>query len=284
MSTNISARIVKDSRTRAGSRITTMSLIYPRFIHAEAKTHRALSIDGLQVESMTDVSLMNERGLSRNAMSSRAVPVAKMIHQVRTDPAMPIHWGANQPGMQANGQVEDIELARKSWLAAANVAANIAEDMVAQGLHKQVVNRILEPFQWMHTIVTATDWDNFYDLRIHDAAEPNMRALAECMKHAMDISKPVESDVHIPFFDDTEYLKVRDVMQAAMVGAARCARVSYLNHDGSDPIILKDLDLAEQLRVSKHASPFEHVAFAAGADVRSRNLTGWTQFREVIGL
>lgn len=282
--TQITARVVKDSITRAGGRILTMSLIYPRFIHAEAKTHRALSIDGLQVESMEDVSLMNERGLSRNAMSSRAVPVAKMIHQVRTDPAMPIHWGANQPGMQANGEVDDIELARKSWLAAANVAANIAEDMVEQGLHKQVVNRILEPFQWMHTIVTATDWDNFFDLRCHDAAEPNMRALAECMRHAMDLSKPVERDVHIPFFDDTEYLKVRDVMQAAMVGSARCARVSYLNHDGSDPIILKDLDLAEQLKSSKHASPFEHIAFAAGADVRSRNLTGWTQFREVIGL
>lgn len=280
----ITATVVKDSLTRAGSRITTLSLVYPRFIHAEAKTHRALSLDSPQYESTEDVSFMNQRELSRNAMSSRAVPVAKMIEQVRTDPAMPVHWGANQPGMQAAGEIEDIELAKSIWTRAAWSAANIAEEMNALGLHKQVVNRILEPFQWMRTIVTATDWDNFYSLRCHDAAEPNMRALAECMQHAMKLSTPVVRDTHMPYFEETEFMHVKNVMEAALISSARCARVSYLNHDGSNPQPHKDLALAESLRDSKHASPFEHVAFAAGADTRSRNLTGWTQFREILSL
>lgn len=259
----ITARVVKHSITRASSPIATLSLIYPRFIHGEFMTHRAFS---------------------RNAMSSRAVPVVKMIEQVRIDPAAPIHWGANQPGMQASGEVENIELAKSKWTLAAMRAADIAEDMAAMGMHKQVVNRILEPFQWMHTVVTATDWDNFFDLRCHDAAEPNMRALAETIRHALSLSTPIERDQHLPYFEDTDYLKVKNEMEACLVSAARCARVSYLNHDGSAPVIEKDLALAETLKTSKHASPFEHVAFAAGADVRSRNFTGWTQFREVIGL
>lgn len=282
--TQITASIVKDSITRAGKRITTMALIYPRFIHAEAKTHRVLSLHGPEVELVEDISVMNQRELSRNAMSSRAVPVAKMIEQVRTDPAMPIHWGANQPGMQASGEVEDIELAQGLWRTAARDAAAIAETMAGMGLHKQVVNRILEPFQWMHTIVTATEWDNFYSLRCHDAAEPNMRALAECMKHAMELSTPVVRDIHLPYFDDMDFMKVKDTMEAAMVSSARCARVSFLNHDGSNPVIEKDLGLATSLKDSRHASPFEHIAFAAGADTQSRNLTGWTQFREILSL
>jgi len=261
----ISSTVVKHSITRADRPIATLSLVYPRFIHGEFMTHRAFS---------------------RNAMSSRAVPVAKMIAQVRADPAMPVHWGANQPGMQADGEISaaDLQRAKDLWREAAGDAADVAQMMADMGLHKQVVNRILEPFQWMRTIVTATDWDNFFELRCHDAAEPNMRALAECMKRSLELSTPVVRDVHLPYFDDTEYLKVRDVMQAAMVSSARCARVSYLNHDGSDPVIAKDLDLAASLQSSRHASPFEHVAFAAGADVRSRNFMGWTQFREIICL
>lgn len=283
----ITATVVKDSITRAGSRIITLSLVYPRFIHAEAKTHRVLSLHGPeleQVDALEDISFMNQRELSRNAMSSRAVPVMKMLDQVRDDPAMPIHWGANQPGMQAHAEVEDIELAKSVWKRAAWQAANLAEEMNALGLHKQVVNRILEPFQWMRTIVTATDWDNFFDLRCHDMAEPNMRALAECMRHALALSRPVVRDAHLPYFEETEFLHVKNVEEAAMVSAARCARVSYLNHDGSDPVVSKDLALATTLRDSKHASPFEHVAFAGAADTRSRNFAGWTQFREIIGL
>jgi len=217
-------------------------------------------------------------------MSSRAVPVAKMIEQVRNDPAMPIHWGANQPGMQANGEIEAPEHAEMLWRATARDAANRAEQMQVLGLHKQVVNRILEPYQWMHTIVTATEWDNFFLLRLDAAAEPNMRRLAEVMRDAIEDSKPVKRIFHAPYVSDDE-MKQLNPEQVALVSAARCARVSYLNHDGTAPSIEKDLALADMLRTSRHASPFEHQAWALSeAYYHSRNFRGWEQFRERIVL
>jgi thymidylate synthase ThyX len=260
----ISASVVRHSVSRAAAPIVTMSLVYPRLIHSEFMTHRAFS---------------------RNAMSSRAVPVAKMIAQVRENPAMPIHWGTNKPGMQAGDEIEDRYNGVNLWLRAAREAAATAEEMNNLGLHKQVVNRVLEPFQWMRTIVTSTEWENFFSLRCNEMAEPNMQALAYCMRDALSQSEPVERDTHLPYFDDIEYIHIGgDVHKACMISAARCARVSYLNHDGTAPEYIKDLALADMLKTSSHASPFEHVAFAAGADVRSRNFTGWTQFREVVGL
>lgn len=259
-----SAQVVKHSTSRGGSPIITLSLVYPRFIHSEFMTHRAFS---------------------RNSMSSRAVPVAKMIEQVRTAPATPAHWGANQPGMQANMEVDRKGDALALWNLAASQAADVAERMNDLGLHKQVTNRILEPFQWMRTVVTSTEWDNFFFLRCNPMAEPNMRDLAECMRNAIETSVPIERDFHMPYFDDIEFIKIAgDVNKACMISAARCARVSYLNHDGSAPDIDKDLDLGEKLKSSNHASPFEHVAIAAGADYKSRNFTGWTQYRETLGL
>lgn len=262
-----SATVIKHSVTRGGSPIATLALVYPRFVHSEFMTHRAFS---------------------RNAMSSRAVPVAKMIAQVRENPAMPIHWGANQPGMQAGGEVGPAAKfdAMQLWRQSANAAAAVAEAMTRDlGLHKQVANRILEPYQWMHTIVTSTEWENFFSLRCNAMAEPNMQALAYCMRDALQQSTPVERDFHMPYFDDIEYIKIDgDVSKACIISAARCARVSYLNHDGTAPDIEKDLALGETLKTSNHASPFEHVALAAAPDVKSRNFTGWTQYREVIGL
>jgi thymidylate synthase ThyX len=266
-----------------------MSLTYPRFIHAEAKTHRVVSnTEGDNYILHRDISLMDERDLSRNAMSSRAVPVAKMIDQVRNDPAMPVHWGSNKPGMQAGAELinEARNAAIAEWLNAAGNAAHTAEVMNELGLHKQVVNRILEPFQWMHTIVTATEWDNFYDLRCHAMAEPNMQALAYCMRDAVAQSMPVVRAEHLPYIDDLEIIAAKlSPEEARMVSAARCARVSYLNHDGTTPDVSKDLALATMLRDSKHASPFEHQAVAADDGyLRSRNFVGWRQHREALGL
>ena len=149
----IEAKVILDSVSPAGKRITTLQLKYHRFIHSEFMTHRAFS---------------------RNSMSSRAVPVAKMIEQVRNDPAMPVHWGKNQPGMQARDDLtgEALINAQMAWRGAAAKAADSAQLMMDNGLAKQVANRILEPFQWMHTVVTATEWDNFFALRCHPDAQP----------------------------------------------------------------------------------------------------------------
>lgn len=258
---NTSAKIILDSVSPVGARLTTMQLVYPRFIHSEFMTHRVFS---------------------RNAASSRAIPVAKMIEQVRNDPAMPCHWGKNQPGMQARAEVEDIREAKRLWEIAAWRAADVAESMNALGLHKQVANRILEPFQWMHTIVTATEWDGFFKLRLHPDADPNIFRLAWVMKEAMDISVPVKRTLHAPYAPSDNIDLFHDL---AMVSAARCARVSYLNHDGSQPDWDKDMALATMLKDSGHASPFEHVASADENDHEMfANFRGWQSFRNSLGI
>lgn len=281
MTTKIAAKVVLDSINATGSRITTLQLVYPRFIHAEAKTHRMLSIGDNAYELLQEVGFMDDPMLSRNASSSRAIPVKKVIEQVRSDPAMPVHWGANQPGMQANGEVsgDDRLLAELLWREGAMGAAHIAELMMNLGLHKQVANRILEPFQWMHVIVTATDWDNYFKLRLHPAAEPNIQWLAEEMKVAMDTSTPVRRDFHAPY---VALQADRFDLPLGMVSAARCARVSYLNHDGTDPSRDKDAALAQTLRQAGHASPFEHVAVASPDNTRHANLRGWQSLRTIL--
>lgn len=261
------AKIVLDSLSPAGARITTLQLVYPRFIHSEFLTHREFS---------------------RNSSSSRAIPVAKMIAMVRNHPATPVHWGANQPGMQARAELEgeSLEAAQHLWTFAAMRAADTAEKMEALGLHKQVANRILEPFQWMQTIVTATatKWPNFFKLRLHPDADPNFYALALAMDEALSTSVPVPRELHAPYCDELvpglEYID-----NICLISAARCARVSYLNHDGSNPDRDKDLALAKMLKDSGHASPFEHVAFADEyAFGTNANFRGWKSFRFTLNI
>ena len=259
----IEAKVILDSVSPVGKRITTLQLKYPRWVHGEFLTHRAFS---------------------RNSMSSRAVPVAKMIEQVRNDPALPIHWGKNQPGMQAAEELtgDDLGSAKYEWRNAARNAAESAEEMHWLGAHKQIVNRLLEPFQWMHTVVTATEWDNFFVLRCHPDAQPEMQALAHAMRDAVDASTPRPAEQHFPYSREED--EVMSVWRRAMVSAARCARVSYLKHDGTAPSITEDLALFERLAGNApiHASPLEHQGFAmARANVRSRNFVGWWQFREL---
>lgn len=252
-----------------GSDIYTLSLVYPRFIHAEFMTHRVFS---------------------RNAASSRAIPVAKMIDQVRNNPAMPVHWGMNQPGMQARASVEGVNLdeAKNLWRDAAGQAANIARSMELIGLHKQVANRILEPFQLMSTLVTATDWENFFELRDHEDAQPEIRVLAQAMKAAMAESEPVlrrpghgVSSWHLPYVTEEERETYR-LNILLKLSTARCARVTHKNHDGSNPVVEKDIALHDALVGSSpiHASPTEHQAtYNRKYGFSTYNFTDWTQYR-----
>lgn len=267
---HITATVIADSISSHNKRITTLQLKYPRFIHSEFMTHRVFS---------------------RNAASSRASPVAKMIEQVQNDPAMPIYWGLNQPGMQASKEYDDPASAKAAWRYAAQAACSQAQTLNLLGLHKQIVNRVLEPFQWMHTIVTATEWDNFFELRCHPDAQPEFQALANAMRTAMGESVPVEransvqrveSSWHLPYVSDDERANLHP-HTLPKLSAARCARVSYLKHDGSTPVLLEDIALFERLVGGKplHASPIEHQALAGNSICRSRNFLGWQQYREL---
>lgn len=243
----IKAKIIADSISPQGKRITTFELEYPRFIHSELMTHRMFS---------------------RNAMSSRAVPIEKMIEQVMNSPAKPIHWGKNQAGMQAKEELEGINLGfvKGHWQDAAQRAASCARQMNQEGAHKQIANRILEPFQAMKTVLTATEFENFFWLRNHEDAQPEIKKLAELMLVELEESDPIPlipGEWHLPYYGEYGALfgsfSDEELENAKAVSASCCAQVSYRKLDDS---LEKALKVYERLVESEpvHASPFEHCA------------------------
>lgn len=275
----ITVKVIEASSYKYHPKLITLQLRYPRFIHAEFMTHRVFS---------------------RNASSSRAVPVAKMLERIEADPAMPVHWGKNQPGMQAREGLDDIaaEGAKQVWLAAAQTAVNYARVLADMGVHKQIVNRITEPFQYIDVIVTATEWDNFFALRDHPDAQPEMQALARAMKDAVQgatyverSADPTSADAwHLPYVSAEERAEYRnEPLVLARMSAARCARVSYMTHDGRTPSLDEDTKLYKRLAGASpaHASPLEHQAFPApylGPGPMTANFRGWVQHRKYVGL
>lgn len=265
-------RVEKDSINQTGNRLTTFVLTYPRFIHAEFLTHRMVS---------------------KNSASSRAIPVSRMIEQVENDPAMPIYWGKNQPGMQAKVELvgEELERAKSLWLSARTNAVAYATAMNQAGAHKQIVNRILEPFSWITVVASATEWVNFWNLRLHPDAQPEFQHLAKMMRAAYDASQPqlLRSGMwHLPFWDwsDSGAPAVQwgygpALTRARQVATGRIARVSYLTHDGRRDQA-KDIELHDQLQASGHWSPFEHCAMALGKPRRVNNFYGFDQYRRHI--
>lgn len=271
----ISATIIADTISRSGKRITSIQITAHRFILAEINTHRVLS---------------------RNYRSSRAVPTSKLIEEVNSRPARPVHWGKNKPGMQATEEVDSLNAyrSRQMWDGAAAQAARSAAAMLAEGVHKQVVNRILEPFLYVHGIITATEWSNFFELRLHPDAQPEFRVLAEAMKRAMEESQPREAynSWHLPYigsYEEEPWTKNADINLLLNVSAARCARVSYKAFDGTYSPLQKDIELANNLLSSGHMSPFEHQAKPdeftmhgwRSPDLHG-NFEGWIQYRKTI--
>jgi thymidylate synthase ThyX len=258
----IQARIVADSANPSGDRITSFVLVYPRFIHSEVMTHRAFS---------------------RNAASSRAIPVEKMISNITANPAGPIFWGMNQKGMQASQEAtpEVQAIAVKLWNLAMQEAVVRARQLLDLGIHKQIANRLLEPFAHMTTLVTATDFGNFFNLRAHPDAQPEFQELAYQMLDCYEESSPRILDVgdwHLPFADQyiPEGLSIEQLLK---ISTARAARTSYVNFEG-DFAHEKDYDLHDRLATSGHWSPFEHPACAMSYSVRSGNFVGWFQYRK----
>jgi hypothetical protein len=269
----IEAKVIKDSVNINGNRITTMQLKYQRFFHSEVMTHRVFS---------------------RNASSSRAIPISKMISQVWNNPAMPVYWGQNQPGMAAQRKLGKFKqaAAKSVWRTAGKVACIFSWSLSKLNVHKQLANRITEPWQWIHVVLTSTEWDNFFALRDHPAAQPEIQELARKMKKAMDDSNPTyldEGEWHLPYVEDEEIqtaIYTNSMHLALKCSAARCARVSYMKHDGKKPLLEDDLKLYDRLilAVPPHMSPVEHQALCVKdpATAKGGNFRGWTQFRKLI--
>lgn len=273
------AVVIADSISDQGIRITTFQLRYWRAVHAELMTHRVFS---------------------RNAGSSRARPSKAIIEQVAHDPWGPIVWGLNEPGMQANN-VADVDVEMQSlwsWRNIAKRAANSATTLMNLGLHKQIVNRVLEPFTYIDVVVTATDYANWFALRLDKDAQPEIQQLAQAMKDAMDASKPVllnPGEWHLPYITTNDYAEAQNHVSYVIskdrpetlldllkkISAARCARTSYKAFDGKVASIDDDLSLFDKLMSGnlKHASPTEHQA-TPDIEIGFRNIDPSTQTRE----
>lgn len=276
----IKAKVVRYSTTVSNSGsvhpLVTVEATYPRFIHAELMTHRVLS---------------------RNASSSRAIPVKRAISMIRNDPAMPVHWGQNQPGMQAEQELSGFKKAvmRFLWLMGMWIMTTIALLADRLGVHKQIVNRLCEPWAHITVVITATEWANFFALRRHPDAQPEIHALADAIYEAISASTPANlhaGEWHLPYVNEDGDIDLAryggnkigvDTLEVLkMMSAARCARVSYLTHDGLLPTVEQDIALYKRLAGSApiHASPLEHQATPTGKDEFVGNLCGWKQFRK----
>ena len=266
-----SAKVIADSISETGDRLTTLEVVMHRFVLAEFNTHRVFS---------------------RNSASSRAIPVQKQIAKVMIDPAMPIEWGKNQSGMQAEEKLNEAEItsAKNNWLVARDQAVASAKQLSEIGVHKQITNRLLEPFMWHTAIVTFTEWDNFETQRCSPLAQPEIQAVAYAMRDARNNSKPkivLNTHWHLPYIQLEDWDNGRtSVDKLKMISVARCARVSYLTHDGKRDI-QEDLNMYDRLVSASppHMSPFEHVASPAtnfAGSFTKGNLKGWHQLRHLV--
>src|SRR3990167_2240716 len=283
------ARVLRDSVSPDNVRLTTMEVTFPRCVLAEFNTHRTFS---------------------RNSASSRAIPIEKMLKRVLDDPFIPVYWGKNQKGMKAEQELSDDErwTADSKWLFARDSAVDHAKVLLDLGIHKQLTNRLLEPFLYHTVICTATDWSNFFALRCHPDAQPEIRKIAVMMKKLYDMSEPSPvnyGDWHLPLVEHDEALDLEvKGFDVKKVSVGRCARVSYLTHDGvRDP--RADVELCDRLQRSGHMSPAEHAARPMTRDdaeaifrkrgvavlgtfnldyneVHSGNFKGWVSLRKTI--
>ena len=255
------AKVLADSVSRDGNRLTTLEVTFPRMLLPEFNTHRMFS---------------------RNFRSSRAVPTSKLIKEVRDSPYVPERFGRNEKGMQSRndlGSLEDAQ-ARAVWLEASESACKLAEQLAAIGVHKQWVNRLLEPYMHVHGVVSSTEWANFFDQRDHPDAQPEIRKLAQVMKEAIYSSVPEHTNWHLPYLTAEEKAQL-EKPTAMAVFAARCARVSYTPFNSSTASMEEDLRLYNDLVQANppHLSPLEHPSMGAG--MHKSNYTGWDQFRHM---
>lgn len=268
----VTVKVIADSITPDGKRLITLIAFFPRPVLAEVNTHRVMS---------------------RNSASSRAVPVKKRIASVMNTPYVPYGWGQNNPGMSSQTPLEEDlqEEAQKIWLEARDYAVQAAEKLSTlgqSGVHKQWANRLLEPFLIHQALISATEWDNFFNLRCSPAAQPEMQDLALKIREAIQTSTPKllgPGEWHIPFLDEMD--ASLDLDTQIKVSVARCARISFENLRDREPKL--DCDLHDRLLRDGHLSPFEHVARCPTLEEHKHldssltgNFQGWVQYRKLV--
>lgn len=238
-------KILADSISPAGHRITTFEGTFPRIVLAEVNTHCMFG---------------------RCSASSRAVPVDARITAILKDPFVPEVFGKNRSGMKPGEALEgeaDVQ-ARASWYRALSYAVGEAQTQDELKVHKQYANRLIEPFAWHTAVITATDLDNFFHLRCNPEAQGEFTKFAEMMRDARAASEPRAlnyGEWHLPYVSPEEAFNLEiDKIDPVKVSVARCARVSRERQNDirnpQDEVAMFD----GRLLKSGHMSPLEHAA------------------------
>ena len=263
--TDIKATVICDSISEQGTRLTTFEIEYPRIVMSEFNTMRAIS---------------------KNSSSSRAIPVSKMLEHTKNINLKPVYFGSKKSGMQAGDELvgEDLLYAKSTWESALHSMVHSAKILDDCGVAKEVTNRLVEPFQLVKVVCTATDWDNFFNLRLHPDSDPNICMLAYKMYQAMQESKPIDLKVgewHLPFvnvgwngkgemcYADEDFNFI-ELEQAIKLSAASCASVSYRTEGMTLEKADKIFDMLIKAEVI-HASPFEHLATPISKEIEIEN-------------
>lgn len=262
----IRATVIQHSTTSAFKDLITLEVDFPRFILAEVNTHKMLS---------------------KNGASSRAIPVKTMHEQLLNSPASPVFWGKNQAGMQAKEEMPDFErnIAKRLWFNAMRYAIETASLMSELGTHKQITNRLTEPWALQRMVISGTEWNNFFHLRAHPDAQPEFQELALCMQKAILKSRPQTlepGEWHVPYVErrftngvryyvDDKEISLQDALR---VSASCCAQVSYRKNDST---LEKARDICERLLNGSvaHSSPFEHQGTPIADNCDPTNMNTW---------
>lgn len=244
-------KLLADSISPKGHRVTSIYAYYPRYIHSELLTHRVFS---------------------RNSSSSRAMRLKDQEIWIPT-------FYEDGPGMQTKVLCKDQGWRRAKWIEAYYTTLQTARSLQC---HHSVANRLIEPFTFIHTIITATEWENFFKLRCHPDAEVSMQQLAGMIKEVIDQSTPVERHWHCAFYSGETEPSTDDMLLAA----AKCARISYAVDLESYPFTAdEDRKLYGKLVKNGHASPFEHGGKMEGMwPGKVKNQEGWVTLRSHLGL
>lgn len=323
-----SAEIVADSISESGIRIITFVVTFWRAMLSEFNTHRVFSRNSASSRAipvfkqlrdiMLDPFIPREFGVNKAGMQAGAALVGT-LHNKAVEIWLKARDNAVIQALKMITSPEFIDAEAAAWSNKGgdfmSFVLDIADRLEAKdptiverddflGIHKGLANRLLEPFMWHTVIVTSTEWDNFFALRVSEQAQQEIRIIASMMKNLADESTPTllhEGEWHLPFLqeDEKEWAK-EHTEDAALAVAARCARVSYKTHDTGEVDLVKDLALAESLRSNGHMSPFEHAATplhygtkagefvpSAGAFDNlytgwSGNFHGWGQYRKML--
>lgn len=315
------ARVIADSTSIWDKRLTTFEFTFPRMVLSEFNTHRLLSRNSASSRAIPvakqikkilqdpfipafETVRKNQPGMQGTTNLTvddykQFVEIWKTGRSRAVLTALEIILGVEKAS-EALGRdyhtVRDLFLDEEKMNAAIAVldastqeiaeARKNGEETPYLNIHKQTANRVLEPYMWHVVIASATEWDNFWYLRNHTDADPQIHTIAALGQSLYEESTPellVEGQWHLPFVREEEKAEARSNTKLWKgISTGRCARVSYETHDGKRNLDA-DVKLYERLVADPpHLSPAEHVARPQKGSEWSGNFQGFFQHRKEI--